>query len=49
VKARLLKLTSYKKLEDFDPKHPTLRNASSGDGDKSDKDKDDDRPTLKRK
>jgi hypothetical protein len=47
VKARLVKLTSYKRLEDFDPKHPTLRKASSGDGDKSDKD--DDRPTLKRK
>jgi hypothetical protein len=46
VKARLLKLTSYKKLEDFDPKHPTLRKSTSGDSDKSDKGDD---PTLKKR
>ncbi|MCU1312110.1 MAG: peptidase Ste24p [Candidatus Angelobacter sp.] len=50
VKARLVKLTSYKKIGDFDPKHPTLRKSTSSDSDKDkDKsDKDEDRPTLKK-
>jgi hypothetical protein len=50
VKARLVKLTSYKKIGDFDPKHPTLRKSTSTDSDKDrDKsDKDEDRPTLKK-
>lgn len=50
VKARLNKMTSFKRLEDFDPRHPTLRKASTADSSKDSKDdKRDDDPTLKRR
>src|SRR5207245_3006816 len=41
VKARLTKMTQFKRLEDFDPRHPTLRKATGADGKEGKDDNDD--------